>query len=46
MKKLKYIALSACLLAATFFVHQQRVLAQAGPIKIGVLHSLSGTMAI
>ena len=46
MKKLKFIALSACLLAAAFFAHQSRVEAQAGPIKIGVLHSLSGTMAI
>ena len=43
--KLKTLCLTACLLAGVFAM-PTRPAAQAGTIKIGVLHSLSGTMAI
>ena len=42
--KLKHICLSACLLAAGLALTQ--AVGAQGPIKIGILHSLSGTMAI
>jgi urea transport system substrate-binding protein len=44
--KLKYLSLAICLLTAGLSM-PQAVVAQAQPtIKIGILHSLSGTMAI
>src|SRR4026209_469334 len=43
--KLKYLSLAACLLAAVI-TSSSTILAQSVPIKIGILHSLSGTMAI
>jgi urea transport system substrate-binding protein len=43
--KLKTLCLTACLLAGVFAL-PARPAAQSGTIKIGVLHSLSGTMAI
>lgn len=44
--KLKYLSLAICLLVAGFSM-PQAVVAQAQPtIKVGILHSLSGTMAI
>jgi urea transport system substrate-binding protein len=46
MKKLKYLGLAAGLLAAGFTLPQSIAAQAQGPIKIGVLHSLSGTMAI
>jgi urea transport system substrate-binding protein len=46
MKKLKYLCLAAGLLAAGFTLPQSITAQTQGPIKIGVLHSLSGTMAI
>jgi urea transport system substrate-binding protein len=45
--KLKYhLCLALGLLALTATTSPVKVDAQAGPIKVGVLHSLSGTMAI
>ena len=43
--KLKYVMLLAFLLVSTVLL-TQRVAAQQGTIKVGILHSLSGTMAI
>ncbi len=43
--KLKYLFLALSLMAAAVAVPVS-IGAQAGPIKVGVLHSLSGTMAI
>jgi urea transport system substrate-binding protein len=43
--KLKYLFLALSLMAAAIAVPVS-IGAQAGPIKVGVLHSLSGTMAI
>src|SRR5688572_14504129 len=43
--KLKHVMLLAFLLVSTVLL-TQRVAAQQGTIKIGILHSLSGTMAI
>jgi urea transport system substrate-binding protein len=44
--KLKYLCLTVCLLAAGFAQPQTLVAQAQGTIKIGILHSLSGTMAI
>ena len=41
----KYLCLAACLLAAVMTA-SSTIQAQTGTIKIGILHSLSGTMAI
>jgi urea transport system substrate-binding protein len=43
--KLKHLSVAACLLVAAFAA-SSTVRAQSGTIKIGILHSLSGTMAI
>jgi urea transport system substrate-binding protein len=43
--KPKHVILSLFLLAGTLLL-TQRVVAQQGTIKVGILHSLSGTMAI
>jgi urea transport system substrate-binding protein len=44
--KLKHLCLAACLIAAGLTMPQQLAAQAQGPIKIGILHSLSGTMAI
>src|SRR5678816_4453917 len=44
--KLKFALFTACLLAALAVAPHRAVEAQQGTIKIGILHSLSGTMAI
>ena len=44
--KLKYLCLAACLLAAGARVASTIGAQAQGTIKVGILHSLSGTMAI